>query len=75
MFFLRTFIEEGSGVRSYRIDVEKADDSHYLFSAEAMDTLDEYLATNYSGQTLVERLRQFVASFPSTYAVEAELGR
>ena len=73
MFFLSTFTDEEGRVRSYSIDVEKADDSHYVFSTEAMNTLDGYLATSYAGGTLVERLTQFVASASSTRAAEEKL--
>jgi hypothetical protein len=43
LFFLSTGTDEAAGIRSYSISVEKAEDSHYVFSAEAMDTLDAYL--------------------------------
>ena len=72
MFFLSTFTEGGQ-VRSYSIHVEKAEDSHYTFSPAAMDTLDRYLATKYTGTTLVDRLTQFIASYRSAFAAEREL--
>ena len=72
MFFLSTFTEGGQ-VRSYSIHVEKADDSHYTFTPDAMATLDGYLATRYTGTTLVDRLTQFIARYPSTLAAEREL--
>jgi hypothetical protein len=73
LFFLSTGTDETTGIRSYSISVEKAEDSHYGFSGEAMDTLDAYLATRYDGTTLVERLRQFVADPGSTRGAESEL--
>jgi hypothetical protein len=73
MFFLSTSTGADGRVHSYSIDVEKAEDSHYSFTPEAMSTLDGYLTTRYAGATLVERLTQFVASFSSTLAAEGAL--
>lgn len=73
MFFLTTYTEDGGRVRSYSVDVEKASDSHYEFTPDGMDALDEHLATRYAGATLVERLTQFIADCPSTMAAEDRL--
>lgn len=75
LFFLSTFHEAGGPASSYSIDVEKADDSHYSFTVEAMSALDQYLTTRYAGATLVDRLKAFIAELPSAYAVEKELRR
>ena len=74
MFFLSTFTDDGGRVRSYSIDVEKADDSHYEFSPEVMNTLDGHLAMRYAGGSPVELLTQFIASASSTRGAEEALG-
>ncbi len=73
LFFLSTSFDDGFGVTGYSIDVEKAEDSHYVFSPEGMDALDEYLATKYSGRTLDERLSQFIADHASASEAEEAL--
>ena len=72
-FYLTTYTDEGGRVSGYSIDIERAEDSHYTFTPEAMSTLDEYLTTRHTGATLVGRLTQFVASFPAFIGVEAEI--
>ena len=70
LFFLSTWTEEGGRVLSYSIDVEKAEDSHYTFTREAMNAFDGYLTTRFTGTTLVDRLAQFVSS---SSAAESEI--
>ena len=52
MFFLSAFNDDEGRVRSYSIDVEKAEDSHYVFTPEAMNALDGYLVSRYTGRHL-----------------------
>jgi len=73
-FYLTTYTDDEGCVSGYSIDIEKAEDSHYTFTPEAMSTLDGYLTTRYPGATLVERLTQFVCSFQTFLGVEAEIG-
>ncbi|NTU70952.1 MAG: hypothetical protein HGB10_03910 [Coriobacteriia bacterium] len=71
--FLTTHLGEDGSAPSFSIDVEKAEDSHYSFSATQMSALDSYLVEHHPGATLVERLRAFIASFEHSGYAEREL--
>lgn len=62
--YLRAHLDADGRVGSYSIDIEKANDSHYSFSADEARKLEEWVRKTLGDASLPEALRRMVMDAP-----------
>ncbi len=70
LIFLSVYYDEKGMIRSYSIDIEKANDSHYQFNCNEMMKLFEYLQKELDTPSIVGGLKRFVESNGELQIVE-----
>ena len=59
LLFLSVFRNKKGEIEKYSIDIEKASDSHYVLSINAMKRLEDYLMEKYRKRDLIDGLKAF----------------
>jgi len=60
LFFLSVYRNENGEIEKYSIDIEKASDSHYELSINAIKQLENYLSNKFPKRDLFDGLKEFL---------------